>query len=139
MTWNLKRKKKNTRQIGWKLYLRNDLRTEKPLQILEAGFVDFYSLLNTDEFLVDEPVNQLVSGKVYPYKDVLLKFIKKFDDTKILIFDVDNLGVIQKRKPFDNIFNNIKTDKENYDNLKQDETIKETLDKLMEGINNVRK
>lgn len=90
----MKTKIKSKTQEGrdYKIYIRNDLRTNSPIQQLINENANLLDLLNNDNPVVEPLVNNFKIGNVYLFKEHLLKFIKVLPDIKVLIFDIDRLG-----------------------------------------------
>ena len=95
---------KPTSNYEYKIYLRYDEREQKQLQQIVNEPIDWLTLLNVSVLPFDNEmdlVKYLKIDDLYILNNVLIKFVRRIDNIKVLVFDVASLHIdIVKEKKY---------------------------------------
>ena len=94
---------KPTSNYEYKIYLRYDEREQKQLQQIINEKIDWLTLLNVNVLPFDNEIDLIKCLKVqdlYILNNVLIRFIQRIDNIKVLVFDVASLhmDVVKEKK-----------------------------------------
>ena len=125
---------KPTSNYEYKIYLRYDEREQKQLQQIINEPIDWLTLLNISVLPFDNEIDLIKCLKIkdlYILNNVLIRFIERIDNIKVLVFDVAALHMdVVKEKKY-NISN-----AENYiDMTNNNQEIENVLLNLTKNIN----
>jgi hypothetical protein len=94
---------KPTSNYEYKIYLRYDEREQKQLQQILNEKIDWLTLLNVSVLPFDNEIDLIKCLKIkdlYILNNVLIRFIERIDNIKVLVFDVAalHMDVVKEKK-----------------------------------------